>query len=370
MTAPQITLCAHLPQLLPLRSLEIHDGDVLVHSPGFEDRTLGVINAFPQGRGLRCVFLDYRPVNPRNRLLEVRDQLRSLGASSLDEDIVLYDRFDPADFESRLRNRLALSTRPRIILDISTMSKLAILLALGICNELDANVRVIYTEAETYAPSLERFRSAKAKNEIHRPSLQIFDGVHGVVRVSSLGSVAMQGQPTAALVFMSFNNALTQALLNTVYPSRLFLINGKPPVHSWREEATAWIHDQVRCEWEEDNPVAANSEGVQVPIRSVSTLDYRDSVALLVDLYWKLSSNHRVLLAPAGSKMQALGCWLAKSLHPDIHVEYPSPEGFQQEYSSGISRQWCLNLGRVQTLLTDLAAEERRTYLELSAAGA
>ena len=370
MTVPQITLCAHLPQLLPLKSLEIHDGDVLVHSPGFEDRTLGVINALPQSRGLRCVFLDYRPVNPRNRLLEVRNQLRSLGACSLDEDIVLYDRFDPADFESRLRNRLALSTRPRVILDISTMSKLAILLALGICNELDANVRVIYTEAATYGPSLEEFRSAKAKNEIHRPSLQIFDGVHGVVRVSSLSSVAMQGQPTAALVFMSFNNALTQVLLNTVYPSRLFLINGKPPVHSWREEATAWIHDQVRCEWEEDNPVAVNSEGVEVPIRSVSTLDYRDSVALLVDLYWQLSSNHRVLLAPAGSKMQALGCWLAKSLHPDIHVEYPSPEGFQPEYSSGISRQWCLNLGRVQTLLTDLAAEERRTYLELSAAGA
>ena len=38
-----------------------------------------------------------------------------------------------------------------------------------------------------------------------------------------------QGQPTAALAFMSFNDALTQVVLNTVDPARLFLINCKPP---------------------------------------------------------------------------------------------------------------------------------------------
>ena len=92
------------------------------------------------------------------------------------------------------------------------------------------------------------FSAAKERNDVHQPSLQIFSGIHGVVRVDSLASVAMQGQPTAALVFMSFNDALTQSLLNTVYPTRLFLINGKPPVHSWRENAMAWIHDHVRRE--------------------------------------------------------------------------------------------------------------------------
>ena len=295
-----------------------------------------------------------------------------------------YDRFDPADFESRLRNRLALSTRPRVILDISTMSKLAILLALGICNELDA--RRSGDLHRGGRPTALAWRSSdppKTRMRSIARALQIFDGVHGVVRVTSLGSVAMQGQPTAALVFMSFNNALTQVLLNTVYPSRLLLINGKPPVHSWREEATAWIHDQVRCEWEADNPVAANSDGVPVPIRSVSTLDYRDSVALLVDLYWELSSNCPLLAARSNHRIFT-SCWqpeyprwqqdagsdrlLAGARNPSEKTYTRifmwsirrSPEGFQPEYSSGIS--WtgngvssCANLGHSCPDTTDRA---------------
>ena len=363
---PQSSLRARLPQLRPLSPLDVSHGDLLVHAPGFEDRTFGVRSVFPQGAGLKCVLLDYRPLNAGNQLSEVRRALVSIGGICQEEDVLTYDRFCPAEFEERLRSRLVVADAKRVTVDISSMSKLAMLLTLSVCNDLDLHVRVVYTEAEAYGPSLEEFRSAKTKNEIHRPTLQIFDGVHGVVRVASLASVAMQGQPTAALVFMSFNDALTQVLLNTVYPSRLLLINGRPPVHSWREEAMAWIHDQVRREWEEDNPVTVTTDGLTLPSRSVSTLDYRDSVALLIDLYWQLSATHRVLLAPAGSKMQAVGCWLAKALHPDIHVEYPSPEGFLPEYSSGIARQWCLDLGRVRALLSDLETEERRNYLELN----
>jgi hypothetical protein len=315
----------------------------------------------------RVVLLDYRPFNPKNRLNDVRDGLRSLGVPVADSDVLVYDRFDPKNFEAQLRLHLLAHEVRRVILDISTMSKLAILLILGVCLTLQMEVVIHYAEARTYGPTREEFEKAKKNNEIHRPTLQIFTGVHGVVRVSSLASVAMQGQPTAALVFMSFNDSLTQVLLNTVYPSRLFLINGRPPVHSWREEATAWIHDQVRREWDEDNPVSGSSAGVvAVPQRTVSTLDYRETVSLLIGLYWQLSATHRVLLAPAGSKMQAVGCYLARALHPDIHIEYPSPEGFQPEYSSGIAGRWTLNFGQLSKLLNAISIAERREFLELS----
>jgi hypothetical protein len=64
--------------------------------------------------------------------------------------------------------------------------------------------------------------------------------------------------------------------------------------------------------------------------------------------------------------MQAVGCFLVKALHPDIHIEYPSPEGFLPQYSSGVANRWILKLGRFQTLLDVLSAEERREFLELS----
>jgi hypothetical protein len=316
--------------------------------------------------GSRAILLDYLPFNSNNRLRDVRDALVASGVEVPEEDILSYNRFEPDHFEERLKARLRHAGSRRAVVDISSMSKLAILLVLNVCRELDLEVSIFYAEAESYAPSKEEFEKARENNEIHRPTLQVFTGVHGVVRVDSLASVAMQGQPTAALVFMSLNDALTQVLLNTVYPGRLLLINGRPPRHDWREAATAWIHDQVRREWEEDNPVASEGpDGAPLPRRVVSTLDYRETVALLLGLYWNLSAHHRILLAPAGSKMQTVGCYLVKALHPDIHIEYPSPEDFSHEYSSGIGDRWLIDLGRFSDRLSAVSEAERREYLEI-----
>jgi hypothetical protein len=355
-----------LPPLQSFGGLSLGDGDIVIHAPGFEDRTMAVAAAVVSPAAARGVLLDYVPFNQNNRVSEVREALSACGVEVGDEDILKYNRFEPGDFEMRLQGRLLAHGARRAVLDISTMSKLAIMLVLKVCNELDLGVRVVYSEARIYGPSERKFNRAREKNEIHQPTLQVFTGVHGVVRVDSLASVAMQGQPTAALVFMSFNDALTQVLLNTVYPSRLLLINGRPPKHTWREKATAWIHDQVRQEWEEDNPLQPPVHGgVPMPRRVASTLDYRETVSLLLQLYWELSANYRVLLAPAGSKLQAVGCYLVKALHPDIHIEYPSPEGFLPYYSSGVGARWLLDLGHLSERLSAISGAERHEYLEI-----
>ena len=354
-----------LPALEELGAFVLGEGDVIIHAPGFEDRTMAIADVPMSGAHFSAVLLDYRPVYSKNRLLDVRNALRARGAQITDNEIIVYDRFDPCEFETHLRDRLRDLGSRRAIIDVSTMSKLAIMLVLNVCYSLDLAAVILYAEAREYGPSEAEFQKAKKSGAIHRPTLQVFTGVHGVVRVNSLASVAMQGQPTAALVFMSFNDALTQVLLNTVYPSRLFLINSRPPIHSWREEATAWIHDQVRREWGKDNPVDPKGQDMPLPTRVVSTLDYRETVERLLQLYWQLSADHRVLLAPAGSKMQASGCYLVRALHADIHVEYPSPDGFSPEYSTGIGRRWVLDLGRLAIRLSELARAERRAYLEI-----
>lgn len=353
-----------LPVMSRCDTLTLHGRDLIIHAPGFEDRTMAIAGLITDSAAGRGILLDYRPLNLTNRLTDVRAVLSGKGVSIDDTDILIYDRFSPGDFERRLAERLAVCDAERVFVDISSMSKLAILLVLDVCRRLGLHIVVLYAEAERYRPTKEEFEQARLANEIHQPSLQVFTGVHGVVRVDSLASVAMQGQPTAALVFMSFNDVLTQVLLNTVFPGRLFLINGRPPVHSWREAATAWIHAQVRSEWDEDNPQSSESDSL-LPLRTTSTLDYRESVQLLVELYWSLSANHRILLAPSGSKMQAVACHVVKSLHPDIHIEYPSPEGFVPEYSTGVAAVWSLDLGRWPDTLASIAEAERQTYLEI-----
>lgn len=355
-----------LPPLQACEHLSLEEGEVFIDAPGFEDRIMAVAETVLPSAGTSAILLDYLPFNPKNRLPEVRQTLLARGVEITDEDILKYHRFEPGDFETRLRMRLLARGTRRVIVNISTMSKLEIILVLNVCHAIGLSVRILYSEAMKYGPSEDEFKRARENNEIHQPTLQVFTGVHGVVRVDSLASVAMQGQPTAAIVFMSFNDALTQVLLNTVYPGRLFLINGRPPVHSWREEATAWIHDQVRREWEDDNPVwPAVAGGVPIPKRAASTLDYRETVSLLLQLYWELSASHRVLLAPAGSKLQAVGCYLVKALHPDIHIEYPSPEGFLPYYSSGFGRRWLLDFSILSKLISKISDAERREYLEI-----
>jgi hypothetical protein len=345
--------------------MQLSSLDAIIQAPGFEDRTTALAELLQPSIGARAVLLDYRPVNNKNRLKDVVDLLKERNVLVDEGDVLVYDRFDPGDFQQRITDRLLALGIARVVVDVSSMSKLAIMLVLEACRQLEIDVTVFYAEAEKYGPTQQEFETAKQMNELHRPSLQVFTGVHGVVRVDSLASVAMQGQPTAAIVFMSFNDSLTQVLLNTVYPSRLFLINGRPPLHRWREEATAWIHDQVRREWAEDNPVTVSESGSLVPKRVASTLDYRQTVDLLLRLYWQLSSAHRVLLAPSGSKMQAVACLIAKALHPDIHIEYPSPEGFLPEYSTGIAARWTLPLGNLSQRISEVASLERQQFLEI-----
>ena len=87
---------------------------------------------------------------------------------------------------------------------------------------------------------------------------------------------------------------------------------------------------------------------------------------LLLQLYWQLSTNHRILLAPAGSKLQAVGCYLVKALHPDIHIEYPSPEGFFPNYSTGIGCTWLVCLGKLTDLISAISKAELQEYLEIA----
>ena len=353
-----------LPKLESVRCVCVRSGDLLVVAPGFEERTSAFVQVLRSSGCTKAVLLDYRPTNRDNKLGEVSRLLEKAGVIEI--ATLVYDRFGPEQFEGSFRDYLIDCSPKRVIVDISTMSKLALMIVLGVCRTTDVDLEIWYAEAAEYRPTEEEFQSAKATNEVHRPSLQIYTGVHGVVRVESLSSVSMQGQPTAAVAFMSFHDVLTQALLNTVYPARLFLINGRPPKHSWREEAMAWIHDKLRDEWKEDNPVRMVPTGsAGLPKRVTSTLDYRETVVVLLRLYWELSASHRMLVAPSGSKMQTVACSFVKFLHPDIHMEYPSAQGFVKEYSFGIGEKWRLRFPRFRQLIEEFGSIERRERLEV-----
>jgi|GEM_PF-659772 len=361
-----------LPFLLPpLESCErypIKGGCIVISAAGFETRTLALSKTIGAvGENAGAIVIRYEPGDARNKLSELVKALRRNNLL-LDEkvDIIGFNRFTPDDFGDALSSRLLDLRAESVLLDASSMSKMALLLTLEVCSELNVDLSIFYAEARSYGPSKRAYIESRAKGELHQPSIQVYSGIGEVVRSARLSSVAMQGEPVAAVMFMSFNELLTQALLNCVYPSRLFLINGRPPEHTWREEATAWIHERLRAEWSEtDNPV----DHMGLPCRSTSTLLYEETVSALLSLYWRLSTDYRIILAPTGSKMQTLGLFISRALHPDIHVEYPTPKGYLKLYTSGVGRKWSIRYGRLGTTIQNWRAQDKAKALGLAIDG-
>jgi hypothetical protein len=95
-----------LPPLQSFDGLPLGDGDIVIHAPGFEDRTMAVAEAVVSSAGARAVLLDYIPFDHNNRVSDVREALLARGVEVADEDILKYNRFEPGDFESRLQRRL------------------------------------------------------------------------------------------------------------------------------------------------------------------------------------------------------------------------------------------------------------------------
>jgi hypothetical protein len=350
-----------LPELEACESLCVPQDCAVIVAGGFEDRTTALLDLISEVEpGARALLIDYEPGDPANQLSRVIGRINNvLLAFDHEHDVIVFNRFYPDGFGKRLALRL-MSGIKKVVIDISSMSKMALLLTLDVCREMDLEVSIFYAEAEFYGPSREDYEEAKRSAQIHQPSIQVYSGIGGVVRSARLSSVAMQGEPLAAMMFMSFNELLTQSLLNCVYPSRLFLINGRPPEHHWREEATAWIHERLRSEWqEEDNPLDSR----KLPERSTSTLDYRETVLTLLQLYWRLSSDYRLVLAPTGSKLQTVGAFICRTIHPDIHIEYPTPKGYLTLYTSGVGKKWLVRYGRLGTAAEEWRRQDRSNAL-------
>ncbi len=348
-----------IPKLTSIDKLVLHNDELFVAAGGFEERAckFSEILEFSSSTNNIAVLLNYLPYKPENRFEEIMSLLNKKGCKVVP---VEYNLHLPFDFDICFKDILINSQAKAVCLDISGMSRLAIMIILDVVRELNLPLRIVYAEACEYAPSQAQFETAKSKEEQHLPTSFIHTGVYDVLHVSRLSSIRMQNQATLLIAFDSFNEALCQALVNVIKPSRFILINGRPPRGElkWREEATAYVHQFLRREWtiEDDNN----------PIKVTSTLYYNETYELLTSLYWKFSGTHRIILAPTGSKMQTIGSYLLRSIHDDIHIEYPTVQGFfADKYSTGVREMWQLDFGKIGDFVDGLRQKEIKEHLGL-----
>jgi hypothetical protein len=303
---------------------------IVILSEGFEDRSLHWISSLSTDiKFKKAIICKYNP----ERKSRLDDLLPLVRQHSLTEpQIETFFRFEPQKFETAIRpfiHSLTQNEIDEVIIDISVMSKLLIMILLFSLESYNGKVRIIYSEPKEYAPSKKEYLAAKNNIEklYNLPSI----GVHDVVRTSMLSSTVMQRRPNVVIAFTSFNEQLIRALLSVINPPHLLLINGVPPHLHWRERAMQDIFTGIINDYKIDNKL--NKEGCL--IRKTSTLNYEETFLLISNIYKEYCYSYRIIIAPTGSKMQAVGCALIKICCPDIHIEYPTPESFYfQSYSS------------------------------------
>jgi hypothetical protein len=302
--------------------------DWLVICAGFEDRVLAVLqNAVSSQAPFNVLLVRYEPVFQENKADAILEITRRAGIRVTE---LTYNRQEPAGFGNTLVEQLS-ACRGRIFVDVSAMSRLLIvqvLVALGARTDGFANCFVAYAEADDYPPTQFEAEAQLAKSESD-PSLSILflsSGVFDVTVVPELSSFAPAGTQTRLIAFPSLDAHQLTAPRNEIQPSRFSFIEGVPPnpQNKWRQQMISRVNQLDKVQ---------DAERVQA-----STLDYRETLDSLLELYAKHGERERLLVSPTGSKMQTVAVGIFRSQVEDIQIVYPTPGSYLKpdRYTLGI----------------------------------
>jgi hypothetical protein len=324
------------PALQRIDHIQVNKHDVLILAAGFEDRAVGVLNrisALGQS-GFNAIVVEYLPYIEENRSMEISGLLNRLKCHM---QRITYNRQEPAGIGKQLTGLLKEVTG-KIFIDISAMSRLMIvqlLVEIGRARLFPVTT-ILYCEAEVYPPSREEVEKIinKQGNDSFYRQLFLSSGIFEVCIVPGLSSVALQGQPIRLVTFPSFNIDQLAKLQAELQPYYINLIHGIPPrpENAWRCEALKRLNNI--------ESIARREE------KETSTLDYRETLDYLLEVYADHSVMERIVIAPIGSKMQTAAVGIFRTFMEDVQIVYPTPRKFSKpaDYTKGIRDIHCLNL--------------------------
>ena len=138
------------------------------------------------------------------------------------------------------------------------------------------------------------------------------------------------------VAFPSFDRSHLANLIQELQPTYTDLIHGIPPseTNAWRTEAVRNLNRPVL------DSLRRNTN------HCASTLDYTKTLRILLGIYKNRSMFDKIVVAPTGSKMQAVAVALFRAALYDVQIVYPTPQTFTapEEYTGGVRRMYALDL--------------------------
>ncbi len=321
------------PSLHEIEFPSVGTDDYLLVCAGFEDRAIETLRRTCQsGRtGFSLGIVNYIPSYPENKI----QQMRAIGRSAdLQVNEFSYNRENPSGIGEKVKQ----STQDfkHVFIDISGMSRLLIVqILVALIDGQSRSLSLIYGEAKEYPPSRRRFEQDNTNDAQSVPSY-LSSGIFEIAATPELGSVSMLGEATRLVAFPSFDPAQLTNLLQELQPAYTELIHGVPPVqgNEWRKDAIRKLNRPTLDELQEKKD------------HDASTLDYRETLHVLLQVYAERSMFDRIVVAPTGSKMQAVAVGLFRSVLHDVQIVYPTPQIFTapQAHTIGLRQLYKVDL--------------------------
>lgn len=312
------------PEVEPVEDIVIGPADCLVTAMGFEDRAVaGIERACEGSRGFHVGLVRYLPEMEENRDRQFLEVSRAHG---LHVRQFTYDRKRPAGMGLEVADYAA--SFDKVYVDISGMSRLLIVQTLVALIERGKECEIVYSEAEVYPP-LEREYDEAHVPGVAMPSF-VSSGIFEVASSPELSSVAMLGSPIRLISFLSFDPSQLSNLVQEIQPTHNNVVKGRSPrlEMAWRTEAV----DRLNA------TTVTTLQGVKV--HEACTFDYRQTLKMIVELYGMYSAFDRIVIAPTGSKMQAVAIGIVRGVLADLQIVYPTPREFLEpsRYTEGVKQ--------------------------------
>lgn len=331
----------NFPALEEIHSIELRQEDVFILAAGFEDRTLACLRQIKSTSSkISIIILSYAPEISENLFNNVCSFCQE---KNYDYETIPYNRSVPDSLNSIVDSFIIRNCKGNIYLDISAMSRLLIVQILYALRNYLHNIKILYTESESYSPTFTEYEEEMEKAEEASTEFPMFisSGVADIYFPSVFSTSALQGQPLRLIVFPSFNPYQLRSVVNELQPSFLDIINGVSPRdnNSWRTDAILRLNKVDSIRQKKD-------------LYYTSTFDYRETLDLLIQIYQKENVFDQITIIPTGSKLQSLAVAIFRLYMEDIRIAYPLPQKFNDvsSYSSGVLNSYLLELNFLATL--------------------
>jgi hypothetical protein len=309
---------------------------------GFEERSLGVLRELArQGRQVTSLGLvrydDRVDLNAKYRK-EFEDLAEVVAPGRWK---VLKNRHN----SEWVNEALNLADRGPMFLDISGLTTRGMFAAFDALRIAGRSLVVGYSEAAEYRPSKMEWDKIieTTEHDLDVASLLaetvddapwLYSGAHSVQLF--VGHEGYDAAGVSALVaFLPFKPVRLGSLLDEHQFSSYVYVAGQPRLfeNAWRLNALMQMNAAVIR---------------QGRVIEMATFGYREALQGLAELICGsdgLLRNFDVHLAPMGSKLQNVACWILSTLVPAITVTASVPNTWHSEaYSDGVGRSWAFSL--------------------------